>query len=286
MNTHLLASNMDSPRDMEDWEAPVSEIRDWTYTLVSTTAYSNGSPPIARSQIDAFGFENVRMLRMRALENSLDQRGAMMLAYEGKVLVSELNWRAHWEQNNHVAVTERVTVWRNTVTVARSHAPPVHLFDSEQRLLAILNDRPYIPPDIPDDAPTLDTHDYDRWFLLTLLGKPRYDDKKASKERNIRWHRMRQDPHHEPEDWADFLHRKRDNEARHHRASRDEPTNDIYDNMPSASPLGLTMTMPSQSYPPLQPHHKLQRYQAASPTSQPPTLAFAPGYLGWFGPPS
>ncbi|KAK0221166.1 hypothetical protein EDD85DRAFT_1028387 [Armillaria nabsnona] len=248
---------MDFPRDMEDWEVPVSEIRDWTYTL-----------------IDVFGFENVRMLRERALENSLDQRGAMMLAYEGEVL------------NNHVAVADRVTAWRNTVTVARSHAPPVHLFDSEQRLLAILNDRPYIPPDIPDDAPTLDAHDYDRWFLLTLLGKPRYGDRKASKERNIRWHRIRQDPHHEPEDWADFLHRKRDNEAQHHHASHDEPTNDIYDNMPSANPSGLMTTMPSQSYPPLQPHHQLQRYQAASPTSQPPTLAFAAGYLGWFGPPS
>ncbi len=34
------------------------------------------------------------------------------------------------------------------------------------------------------------------WFLLALLGKL-YDDKIASKERNICWHRMRQDPYHE-----------------------------------------------------------------------------------------
>lgn len=35
MNTHLLASNMDSLRNMEDWEIPVSEIRDYTYKLGS-----------------------------------------------------------------------------------------------------------------------------------------------------------------------------------------------------------------------------------------------------------
>ncbi len=91
MNTHLLASNIDLPRDMEDWEVPASEIWDWTYTLVSTTVYSRGSPLIATSQIDVFGFENVRMLRERALKNPLDQRGVMMLAYEGEVLVSEVN---------------------------------------------------------------------------------------------------------------------------------------------------------------------------------------------------
>ncbi len=89
MNTHLLASNMDLPRNMEDWEVPVSEIRDWIYTLVSTTVYSRGSPLIATSQVDIFGFDNVRMLRERALETSPDHRGAMMLAYEGEVLVSE-----------------------------------------------------------------------------------------------------------------------------------------------------------------------------------------------------
>ncbi|SJL13959.1 uncharacterized protein ARMOST_17411 [Armillaria ostoyae] len=249
---------MDSPRDMEDWEVPVSEIRDWTYTLASTT-------------IDLPGLGNVTAFRNRAMKIPLNERELMMLAYEGEVLMT---------------VTERVTAWRSAITVARSHAPPVHPFDSEQRLLAILNNMPYIPPNVPDDAPTLDAHDYDRWFLLTLLGKPRYDDKKASKERNIRWHRMRQDPHHEPEDWADFIRRKRDDEAQHHRASRDEPNNVIYDHMSPVGPSGLTTTMPSQSNPPPQSHHRHQAYEATSPTLQPPTFAFAAGYSDWFVPPS
>ncbi len=49
MNTHLLASNMDSLRNMEDWEIPVSEIQDYTYKLVSTIAIMEGSPLIATS---------------------------------------------------------------------------------------------------------------------------------------------------------------------------------------------------------------------------------------------
>ncbi len=128
------------------------------------------------------------MLRERALETSLNGRDAMLLVYEGEVLVSALNsiiWRVHWEQNNHVAVTERVTAWRSEISVAQNYAPPVHPFDSEQRLLVIPNDRPYIAPDTPDDALALDTREYDRWFLFTLLGKPRYDNKKASKERDV-----------------------------------------------------------------------------------------------------
>ncbi len=291
MNVHFLASNiMDFPRDMEDWEVPVFEIRDWTYTLVSTTVYSKGSPLIATSQIDIFGFDDVRMLRERALETSLDHRGAMMLAYEGEVLVSEskciMNWRAHWEQNNHVAVTERVTAWRSTVTVAGNHAPPVHPFDSEQCLLAILTDRPYIPLDVPGDTPTLDPREYDRWFLLTLLGKPRYDDKNASKERNVRWHQMRQDSYHEPEDWADFLRSKRDNEIQYHRAGRDKPTDNTYVNMSPVGLSGLTTTMPSLSYPPPPPYHQLQRYQAAFPMQPPSFLALRTVYqTSWFEPP-
>ncbi|PBK62453.1 hypothetical protein ARMSODRAFT_964143 [Armillaria solidipes] len=281
---------MDSPRDMEGWEVPVSEIRDYTYKLVSTVAIMEGSPLIATSQIDLFGFGNITAFRNRAMETPLNEREAMMLAYEGEVLVSESNslqnWRAHWEQNNRVAVTERVAAWKSEISVVQSHAPPVHPFDSEQRLLAILNNSPYIPPDIPDDAPTLDPREYDRWFLLTLLGKPRYDDKKASKERNIRWHRMRQDPHREPEDRVDFLRSKRDNETQHHRAGRDEPTDYTYIHMSPVSTSGLTTMTPSQSYPPPQSDRWHQAYEAASPMSQPPTLAFAAGYSGWFGPPS
>ncbi|KAK0221097.1 hypothetical protein EDD85DRAFT_983313 [Armillaria nabsnona] len=226
-NIHSLAFNMDLPHDMEDWEVPVSEIRDWTYTL--------GSPLIATSQIDLFGFGNVTAFRSRAMENPLSQREAMMLAYEGEVL----NWRAHWGQNNHVAVTEHVTAWRSAITVAQSHVSPVHPFDSQKRLLAILN-RLYVPHKAPDGAPTLDTSEYDQRFLLTFLGKPRYDDKKASKEQNIRWHRMRQDPHHKPKYWADsdFLHSKRDDETQHHHPSRDEPANSIYVNV-TGRPIGV-----------------------------------------------
>ncbi|KAK0433264.1 hypothetical protein EV421DRAFT_2023595 [Armillaria borealis] len=79
----------------------------------------------------------------------------------------------------------RSETWRSKISVTQSYASPVHAFDSEQRLLAILNNTPYIP-DAPGDALTLDAHDYDRWFLLTLLGKPRHEDKKASKERNTK----------------------------------------------------------------------------------------------------
>ncbi|PBK90495.1 hypothetical protein ARMGADRAFT_1032502 [Armillaria gallica] len=165
MATHLLASNMDLPHDMEGWGVPVSEIRDWAYTL-----------------IDIFGFlGSITAIRNRAMETLLNEREAMMLAYEGEVL----NWRAYWEQNNHVAVTKLVTAWRSAITVAQRHVPPVHPFNSGQCLLVILNNMPYIPPDAPDNAPTLDPCDYDWWFLLTLR-KPRYDDKKALKECNVR----------------------------------------------------------------------------------------------------
>ncbi|PBK62451.1 hypothetical protein ARMSODRAFT_605595 [Armillaria solidipes] len=91
MNTHLLASIMDSPRDMEDWEVPVSEIRDYTYTLVSTTVFSKRSPLIATLQIDLFGFEDVTAFRDKAMETPMNERDAMMLAYEGEVLVSGSN---------------------------------------------------------------------------------------------------------------------------------------------------------------------------------------------------
>ncbi|PBK90497.1 hypothetical protein ARMGADRAFT_1032504 [Armillaria gallica] len=211
--------------------------------------------------------------------NLLNGQDAMLLVYKGEVLLTG-------RQNNHVAVLDRVTTWRSTIIVPQSHAWPVNPFDSQNYLLAILNNRPYIPHEAPDGAPTLDTCEYDWWFLLTILGKPHYDDKKVSKERNIHWHRMCQDPHHELEDWAEFLHRKKDDKAQHHRASHDEPANSIYVNMSPAGPSGLTTTMPSLSYPPPPPHHWHQAYEGASLTSQPPTLAYTPGYSGWFGPPS
>ncbi len=42
MNAHLLASNMDSLCDMDNWEVPVSEILDYTYKLVSTITITEG----------------------------------------------------------------------------------------------------------------------------------------------------------------------------------------------------------------------------------------------------
>ncbi len=46
---------------------------------------------------------------------------------------------------------------------------------------------------------------------------------------------MCQDPRHEPEDWADFLRRKRDNETQHQRDSRNDLTSAIY----SSQPIGV-----------------------------------------------
>ncbi|SJL13953.1 uncharacterized protein ARMOST_17404 [Armillaria ostoyae] len=42
-NTYLSPSNITSPREMEDWEVPVSEIRDWTYTLIDLFGYGNST---------------------------------------------------------------------------------------------------------------------------------------------------------------------------------------------------------------------------------------------------
>ncbi|SJL13956.1 uncharacterized protein ARMOST_17408 [Armillaria ostoyae] len=169
---------MDSLCDMEDWEVPVFEIRDYTYKL-----------------IDTMGIENVRMLRERALETSLNGRDEMLRVYKGEVL------------NNHVAVTKRVTAWRSEISVAQSHALSVHPANSTMR-------RPSIVANMTGG-----------FYYITLLGTPRYDGKKETKERNVPWHYMRQDPRHEPKDWADFLRSKRDDETQHHGASRDEPTN-------------------------------------------------------------
>ncbi|KAK0196256.1 hypothetical protein F5146DRAFT_1176549 [Armillaria mellea] len=241
---------MDSPHIFENWEVPGFEIWDYTYKL-----------------IDEIGFDNVRMMGGRELETSQDHRGAMVLVFQGEVL------------SEHLAIHERVTAWRGQISVAHSHTPPVHTFDSERPLLA------KILPDVPDDAPALDPTEYKRWLLDTLLGQQRRDDKKASRERNISWLYMRQDPCHEPEDCMDFLRWKEDDEAQHHRVCRDAPNNNIYSNIPSVGPSGLTMTMPSPPNPPPQSYHWDQAYEATSLASQPPTRAFA-GYPGWFGPPS
>ncbi|KAK0196254.1 hypothetical protein F5146DRAFT_1133750 [Armillaria mellea] len=199
------------------------------------------------------------------LETSLDHGEAMMLVYHGEVL------------SEHLAIHEQVTAWRSQISVAHSHAPPVHPFDSECRLLAILNDAPYILPDIPDDAPTQDRTEYKRWLVDTLLGQQRRNDKKASRGRSISWHYMRQDPCHEPEDCMDFLRWKDDDEAQHHHACRDGRNNHIYNHMSLVGPSGLTMTMPSRPNPLPQSHHWHEAYEATSPASQPPTRAFAAG---------
>ncbi len=173
--------------------------------------------------------------------------------------------------------------WRNNVAVVPSHTPPIHPFNLHRRVFAFLNDKPYTTGEVPDDPPTLDGREYDMWFVLILLGKPHYDDRKASEEQKILWCLMHHNPHSEPNDWGDFLLSKRDERTQHHRASRDEPTNHIYNNMPSVSPLGFTTMMPSQSYPPPQSHHQLQAYPPASPTLQHPTLVLPTGCPRSFG---
>ncbi|KAK0221107.1 hypothetical protein EDD85DRAFT_941536 [Armillaria nabsnona] len=183
MNTHLPVSNTTSPHEMEKWEVPVSEIRDQRYIL-----------------IDVVCLENALVLRGRALETLLNERDAV---YEGESFPSP-------------------TEWQPGGTVIQSHTPHVHPFDSHKCLLAILNDRPYISLEPPDDAPTFDARECNRCFLSTLLVLPCYDDRKATEKRNILWHDMRQDPHHESEDWKDFRQSKRNSESQHYRTSHDE----------------------------------------------------------------
>ncbi|KAK0196247.1 hypothetical protein F5146DRAFT_1133744 [Armillaria mellea] len=235
---------------MEDWEVPVSEIRSWTYTL-----------------IEVFGFDTMIAFHERALEGPLDEEGMAHLACEGEVL------------EHHAAVSDHVMAWRDNVAAVASHTPPIHPFDSHHHVFSFFKDEPYTPGEAPDDVPTLRAliHEYDRWFLLTLFGKFRYDDRKASEGRNILWHLRDHDPSTEPDDLEDFQRRKRDNRTQHHRASRDEQTHTIHDSMTSVGPSLLTTTTPSQSYPPPPPHHQLQAYPSAFPTSQPPTLGLPAG---------
>ncbi|KAK0221138.1 hypothetical protein EDD85DRAFT_861991 [Armillaria nabsnona] len=108
----------------------------------------------------------------------------------------------------------------------------------------------YIPPGkVPDDAPTLRAHEYERWLLLTLLGKPRHDDRKASEERKILWRLVHHDPYMEPDNWEDFIRSKKNERTQNHHASRDEPTNTIYDNTAFINLSGLTTTIPSPVVP-------------------------------------
>ncbi|KAK0196299.1 hypothetical protein F5146DRAFT_1176661 [Armillaria mellea] len=223
---------------MYDWELPVSEIRSWTYTL-----------------IQVFGFDTVVAFRNRALEGPLDEKG---MAASG---------------------LDRVIAWRGNIEAIPSHAPPIHPYDSHCRVFSFFNDEPHTPGEAPDDVPTLEAlaRQYDRWFQLTLLGKSRYDNRKASEGRNLLWHHMHHDPSTEPNDLKDFRRSKRDNRTQNHRASHDVPTNMIYDGTISVSPSGLTKMMPGHSYPPPQPHHQIQAYPQASPALQPPTLGFPGG---------
>ncbi|KAK0209514.1 hypothetical protein IW262DRAFT_1302230 [Armillaria fumosa] len=219
---------MNSPRDLEDWEVPVSEIRDWTYTL-----------------IDLFGIENVGAFRVRAMGYPMYERDAMKLAYEGELLIK----------------------LESSLETERSRSGHRKSDGLEKQ----------------DDAPTLDGREYEQWLQATFRKEQHHHDKKASKERNVGTKCAKTRVTNQKV--ADFLHRKRDDQAQHHRARCDEPTNTIYINMAPVGPSGLTMTVPRQSYPPLRPVHWHQAYEAASPTSQPPTPAFAAGYPGWFGPP-
>ncbi|KAK0196273.1 hypothetical protein F5146DRAFT_321573 [Armillaria mellea] len=248
-NTNLSHSSITSPRYMDDWELPVSRIRSWTYTL-----------------IEVFGFDMVVAFRNRALEGPLDERGMAHLACEGEVL------------EHHTAVSDRIMAWRGDIeATVPSRGPPIYLFDSHRRVFSFFNDEPYTPGEAPDDAPTLEAlaRQYDRWFLLTLLGRFRYDDRKASEGRNILRRLRDRDPSTEPDDLEDLQRSKRGERTQHHRASRDEPRNPIHDSMASVDPSGLTTTMPRQSYPPPRSHH--QAYPQASPALQPPTLGLPAG---------
>ncbi|KAK0209605.1 hypothetical protein IW262DRAFT_515280 [Armillaria fumosa] len=201
--------------------------------------------------------------RNRALEGPLDEKGRLHLACEGEVL------------RHHAAVRDQVEAWRDNVAVIPSHSPPIHPFDSHRRVFSFFSDNPYTPGEAPDDAPTIEalTREYDRWFLLTLLGKFGYDDRKASEGQNILWRLVHHNSSVEPDNREDFLRSKRDDRTQHHGAGHDEPTQTIYNNTASVSPSGLmTATMPSHSHPPPQSHHQLQAYPPSSPTAQPPTL--------------
>ncbi|PBK62481.1 hypothetical protein ARMSODRAFT_980745 [Armillaria solidipes] len=161
------------------------------------------------------------------------------------------------------------------IAVVPSHAPPVHPFDSHRHVFSFLIDEPYTPGEATKDAPTLGAREWGRWFLLTLFGKPRYDDRKASEERNILWRLVHHGPRTEPDDWEDLMRSRRDDRTQHQRWA-----NQLHIQQYAAvSPSGLTATTPSQSHPPPQTHHELQAYPSASPT--PVLLA---GCHGSFGP--
>ncbi|KAK0474262.1 hypothetical protein IW261DRAFT_1499799 [Armillaria novae-zelandiae] len=180
-------------------------------------------------------------------------------------------------QDNHAVVSDRVRAWRNDIAFVPSHTPPIHPFDAHRRVFSFFFDEPYTPGEAPDDAPTLEalTREYDRWFLLTLLGKFRYENWKAS-----RGGASSGATSTEADDWEDFLRSKRGDRTQHHRVGRDELTNHIYINMHPVSPSGLTTTMLGQSYPPPR-SVPAQAYEVTSPTSQPPTPAFPVGSSGW-----
>ncbi|KAK0209504.1 hypothetical protein IW262DRAFT_1468758 [Armillaria fumosa] len=221
-DTNFPPSNITAHREMDDWEVPVSEIRSWIYSL-----------------IEYWGFDTVVRFRNRALEGPLHERSVQLFACEREVL------------ENHAAANDHIRAWRNNVVVVPSYSPPIHPFDAHRHVFAFFNDEPYTPGEAPNDVPPLRAliHEYDRWFLLTLLRKFRYDDREASEGRNILWRLVHHDPYTEPYDCEEFMRRKRDNRTQNHRASRDEPTKAIYDNTTSVSPSGLTSTMPGQSYP-------------------------------------
>ncbi|KAK0446947.1 uncharacterized protein EV420DRAFT_1647841 [Desarmillaria tabescens] len=210
---------MDWPRELEEWEVTVSDIRDWTYMLKNV-----------------LGFRKVLTLEERALETLLNEKDVLLLAEFLR---------------NHSTVTDRVTVWRrNIAVVSPNHSPPKHPFDSHQCLLLILDARPYIAGEVLGEMPTLDARKYIRSFLLGLLGKPRCDNRKTLEEREVLWHTIHRNLHTEPDDWGDFMCNRKAKETQHRRVSRDEPTNTIYNNTASASPSGLTTTTSSQPYQP------------------------------------
>ncbi|KAK0467476.1 hypothetical protein IW261DRAFT_1574099 [Armillaria novae-zelandiae] len=198
--------------------------------------------------IGHYGLDGVHGLINRVLEGPSDEGVVQLLACQRQVL------------EDYAAVSDRVRAWRNNIVVP-SHSPLIHPFDAHRRVFSFFNDEPYTPGKAPEDAPSLKalTCGYDRRAEHTLRLVPH-------------------DPYTEPNDCEDFMHAKRDHETRNHRASRDEPTNSIYNNIPLAGPSGLTTTTPSQPYSQPQSHRQLQAYPPASPMSQSVTLGLPAGY--------
>ncbi len=150
MNTHLPVSNTTSPHEMEKWEVPVSEIRDQRYILVSTIMYSmatdNHIADRRRVPRECSGSEG------KDFGNLAEREGCGL---RGRIIRKCTKTQLQIGEVIQPSPTE----WQPGGTVIQSYTPHVHPFDSHKRLLAILNDRPYISLEPPDDAPTFNARE-------------------------------------------------------------------------------------------------------------------------------